>query len=89
MMDIDLLYVTYRQQELWHEAAAQARTAQVYPARRRWLARVLDTLKTLFSGGPWQASRRTWKTSCAGPQRVVRRTAWGRTSMMSAPVSSG
>jgi hypothetical protein len=59
MMDIDLLYVTYRQQELWHEAAAQARTAHVHPARRRWLARVLDTLKTLCSGGPWQASRRS------------------------------
>ena len=24
MVDLDLLYVTYRQQELWHEAAAQA-----------------------------------------------------------------
>jgi hypothetical protein len=63
MMDIDLLYVPCRQQELWHEAAARARTAQGHPARRRWLARVLDTLTTLFSGGPWQASRR----SHAGP----------------------
>ena len=34
MMDLDLLYVTYRQQELWHEAAAQALTAQVRPDRK-------------------------------------------------------
>ena len=31
MVDLDLLYVTYRQQELWHEAAAQALTAHVHP----------------------------------------------------------
>ena len=36
MLDLDLMYVTYRQQELWHEAAARALTAQVYPARPRW-----------------------------------------------------
>jgi hypothetical protein len=36
MMDLDLLYVTYRQQELWHEAAAQALTAHVRPAGQRW-----------------------------------------------------
>ena len=59
MMDLDLLYVKYRQQELWHEAAVQARTAHVHPARPRWRARVLDTLMTLFSGAPWQASRRS------------------------------
>ena len=59
MLDLDLLYVTYRQQELWHEAAAQALTARVRPAHPRWWARVLDTLTTLFSGGPWQALRRS------------------------------
>jgi hypothetical protein len=70
MLDIDLLYVTYRQLELWHEAAAQARTAQVHPARRRWLARVLDTLTTLFSGGPWQASRRSHAGSVPAVMRI-------------------
>jgi hypothetical protein len=59
MLDIDLLYVTYRQQELWREAAARALTAQVRPAGPRWWARVLDTLTTLCSGGPGQASRRS------------------------------
>jgi hypothetical protein len=59
MMDLDLLYVKYRQQELWHEAAAQALTAQVRPAGRRWWARLLDTLTTLRSGGPWQGLRRS------------------------------
>ena len=59
MMDLDLLYVTYRQQELWHEAAAQALTAQVRPAGRRWWARLLDTLTTLCSGGPSQGLRRS------------------------------
>jgi len=59
MMDLDLLYVTYRQQELWHEAGAQALTAQVRPAGRRWWARLLDTLTTLCSGGPWQGLRRS------------------------------
>ena len=68
MMDIDVMYVTYRQQELWHEAAAPARTAQVHPARRRWLARVLDTLTALFSGGPWLASRRSH--ACPAPAVV-------------------
>ena len=59
MSDMDLMYVTCRQQELWHEAAARALTAKVRPARPRWRARVLDTLTTLFSGFPWQASRRS------------------------------
>ena len=58
MMDIDLMYVKYRQQELWQEAAAQALTAKVQPTRPRWRTRVLDTLTTLFSGFPWRASRR-------------------------------
>ena len=58
VIDMDLLYVTYRQQELWHEAAAQALAATVPPARPRWRARVLDTLTTLFSRFPWRASRR-------------------------------
>ncbi len=49
VIDMDLLYVKYRQQELWHEAAAQALAATVPPARPRWRARVLDTLTTLFS----------------------------------------
>ena len=59
MLDLDLLYVKYRQQELWHEAAAQALTAQVHPARPRWRARVLDTLTTLFSDLLRRASRRS------------------------------
>src|SRR6266849_3102649 len=46
VIDMDLLYVKYRQQELWHEAAAQALAATVPPARPRWRARVLDTLTT-------------------------------------------
>jgi len=58
MMDIDLMYVKYRQQELWQEAAAQALTAKVHPGRPRWRARVLDTLTTLFSDLLWRASRR-------------------------------
>ena len=59
MVDLDLLYVTYRQQELWHEAAAQALTAHVRPARLRWWARVLDTLTTLCSDLLRRASRRS------------------------------
>ena len=59
MVDIDLMYCKYRQQELWHEAAAQALTAHVRPAGRRWWARMLDTLTTLCSGGPWQALQRS------------------------------
>ena len=38
VIDMDLLYVKYRQQELWHEAAAQALAATVPPARPRWRA---------------------------------------------------
>ena len=59
MMDLDLLYVTYHQQELWHEAAAQALTAHVRPARPRWWAWVRDTLTTLCSDLLWRASRRS------------------------------
>ena len=59
MVDLELLYVTYRQQELWHEAAAQALTAHVHLARPRWWARVLDTLTTLLSGLLGRASRRS------------------------------
>jgi hypothetical protein len=59
MLDMDLLYVKYRQQELWHEAAARALTAHVRPTRPRWWARVRDTLTTLCSGGLWQALRRS------------------------------
>jgi hypothetical protein len=59
MVDIDLMYCTYRQQELWHEAAAQALAAHVRPARPRWWARVLDTLTTLLSGLLGRASRRS------------------------------
>ena len=58
MLDLDLMYVTYRQQELWHEAAARALTAQVYPARPHWWAQVLDTLMTRFSALLRRASRR-------------------------------
>ena len=58
MVDLDLLYVTSRQQELWHEAAAQAPTAHVPLARPRWWARVLDTLTTLCSDLLRRASRR-------------------------------
>ena len=35
MLDLDLLYVTYRQQERWHEAAAQALTAKMHPVGPR------------------------------------------------------
>ena len=58
MLDLDLLYVTYRQQELRHEAAAQALAAHVRPARPRWWARVRDTLTTLGSDLLRRASRR-------------------------------
>ena len=59
MLDMDLLYVKYRQQELWHEAAAQALTAHVHAVRPRWWARVLDTLTTLCSDLLRRASRRS------------------------------
>jgi hypothetical protein len=59
MVDLDLLYVTYRQQELWHEAAAQALAAHVRPAHPRWWARVRDTLATLCSALLRRASRRS------------------------------
>jgi hypothetical protein len=59
MVDLDLLYVTYRQQELWHEAAAQALAAHVRPARPHWWAQVLDTLMTRFSALLRRASRRS------------------------------
>jgi len=58
MLDLDLLYVKYHQQERWHEAAAQALTAKMHPVGPRWWARVLDTLKTLCSDLLWRASRR-------------------------------
>ena len=57
MVDIDLMYCTYRQQELWHEAAALALAARVRPAGRRWWARLLDSLTTLLSGLLGRASR--------------------------------
>ena len=57
MVDLDLLYVTYRQQELWHEAAAQAPTVHVHPTRPHWWARGLGTLKTRCSDLLRQASR--------------------------------
>ena len=59
MVDLDLLYVTYRQQELWHEAAVQAPTAHVPPARPHWWARGLGTLMTRFSDLLRRASRRS------------------------------
>ena len=59
MVDLDLLYVTYRQQERWHEAAAQALTAKMHPAGPRWWARVLDTLTTLCSDLLGRVSRRS------------------------------
>ncbi len=59
MLDLDLLYVTSRQQERWHEAAAQALTAKMHPAGPRWWARVLDTLTTLCSGLLGRVSRRS------------------------------
>ena len=70
MIDLALLYVTYHQQELWHEAAAQALRAQVRPTGRRWWARVLDTLTTLCSGGPWQAWRRSHASRVPAVVRV-------------------
>ena len=59
MLDLDLLYVTSRQQERWHEAAAQALTAKMHPAGPRWWARVLDTLTTLCSDLLGRVSRRS------------------------------
>jgi len=59
MLDLDLLYVKYHQQERWHEAAAQALTAKMHPVGPRWWARVLDTLKTLCSDLLRRASRRS------------------------------
>ena len=59
MLDLDLLYVTYRQQERWHEAAAQALTAKMHPAGPRWWARVLDTLTTLCSDLLGRVSQRS------------------------------
>ena len=59
MLDLDLLYVTYRQQERWHEAAAQALTAKMHPAGPRWWARVLDTLTTLCFDLLGRVSRRS------------------------------
>ena len=56
MLDLDLMYVTYRQQELWHEAAARALTAQVYPARPRWRT------------GCWTPSRPCSLTCSGGPR---------------------
>jgi hypothetical protein len=41
MVDIDLMYCTYRQQELWHEAAAQALTCSGGPRGARTSARCL------------------------------------------------
>jgi hypothetical protein len=70
MVDIDLLYCTYRQQELWHEAAAQALAAHVRPARPRWWARVLDTLTTLLSGLLGRASRRSHACPVLQAQRA-------------------
>ena len=58
MVDMDLMYVTYRQQELWHEAAALALAADVRRARPRWWARVRDTLTTVCSDLLRRASRR-------------------------------
>ena len=71
MVDLDLLYVKYRQQELWHEAAAQALTAKVHPGRPRWRARVLDTLTTLFSDLLWRASRRSHPCPVSAVVRVA------------------
>ena len=70
MLDMDLLYVTYRQQELWHEAAARALTAHVRPARPRWWARVRDTLTTLCSNLLRRASQRSH--ACQGLRTVSR-----------------
>ena len=68
MMDIDLMYCKYRQQELWQEAAARALTATVQSGRPRWRARVLDTLTTLFSDLLGRASRRS--RACPAPAVV-------------------
>ena len=59
MLDLDLLYVIYRQQERWREAAAQALTAKMHPVGPRWWARVLDTLTTLCSALLRRDSRRS------------------------------
>ena len=72
MIDIDLMYVTYRQQELWHEAAAQALTAHVRPARSRWWTRVRATLTTLFSNRPCQLHAKSLPDAF-----LVRKADWG------------
>ena len=59
MVDMDLMYVAYRQQELWHEAAARVLATDVSPARPRWWAWLRDTLTTLGSDLLWRASRRS------------------------------
>ena len=69
MVDMDLMYVTYRQQELWHEAAALALAADVRPARPRWWARVRDTLTTLGSDLRRRAS---WRSHTCPVPAVVR-----------------
>ena len=69
MVDLDLLYVTYRQQELWHEAAAQALTAHVHRARPRWWAQVLDILTTLCSD---LLRRASWRSHACPVPAVVR-----------------
>ena len=69
MVDIDLLYVTYRQQELRHEATALALAAHVRPARPRWWARVRDTLTTLGSD---LLRRASWRSHTCPVPAVVR-----------------
>ena len=52
----DLLYVKFRQQELWQEAAAQALAAKFQAARPGWRVRVLGALQRLLAASPWQTS---------------------------------
>lgn len=56
MLDIDLLYVKFRQQELWQEAATRGLAARLQPEGRRWWVWVVDALTALFSGHAWWAS---------------------------------
>ena len=68
MMDIDLLYVQYRQQELWRQAAARALAAQVPPTRRTWRTWRQDALQMVRAALPW---RRAVEPLPLGPAPVV------------------
>ena len=57
MFDLELLDITYHQQELRREALALALAATVHPAYPSWRQRALRTLKSIVSGFPWGLPR--------------------------------